>query len=104
MFQSKKAKFQQQLDQAIQTSYEEIGAAVVDSVKGETPVSTGELKKATDYKKEEDGLYIYNTKDYAPFVEFGTVHQYANPFMRRGIVKSVSEVAKIIKQRLKVSK
>jgi HK97 gp10 family phage protein len=62
----------------------------VDAIKDETPVDTGNLKQSNDGElKTYDTVTFYNKADYASYVEFGTYKQYANPFFRRGLLKSI---------------
>lgn len=96
MFTSRRAKFQEELRQAINTSYDEIGKTVVQHIKEVSPVITGNLRDSTDYSIEQDGLYVENKAPYAAYVEFGTYKQSAQPFMRQGIAKSVPDIVKII--------
>ena len=103
MFQSRKDKFKAELQQTITSSYDQIGETVVEVVKDEADSfkRTGNLMNSTDYKVEE-GVYIYNTADYATYVEFGTYKSRANPFMRRGIYKSITQIRKIISDNMGV--
>jgi HK97 gp10 family phage protein len=96
MFKSKKDRFKQNVQDAIIQSYDTIGKSVVGVVKNEAPVISGKLRDGVDYVIEDDGLYIFDDVDYAPLVEFGTYRMRANPFMRRGIFKSVENIRKII--------
>ena len=81
----------------------EIGVAGTKQIKSETPVLTGELRDANDYEVEDElNMYFYNDKDYAPYVELGTYKQFSNPFMRRGILKSIKTFTRILVKKLKV--
>lgn len=73
-----------------------------DNIKAETPVDTGELKANNSSATIDTTIIFYNKKDYAPHVELGTYKQRANPFMRRGINKTKSDIIDIFKRELKV--
>ena len=102
MFTNKTSDFRRKLDAWIDTSLDLIGSEVVESVKVETPVRTGDLKEANDYDVQDKDVYIYNTKKYAPFVELGTFKQAPNPFMRRGMLKSTNKLVEIFRKELGV--
>jgi len=103
MFKSNKTEFKKYIDNEITKSYIEVGKAVVDAVKDETPVVSGILKDSISSNLDEnENLVIYSDVDYAPYVELGTYKMYANPFMRRGIYNSISKVKDIIKKNLEV--
>jgi HK97 gp10 family phage protein len=73
-----------------------------DNIKAETPVLTGNLKTSNRTEQDGDTGYFINDADYASYVEYGTYKQSPNPFMRRGITKSIPEFAKIIVEELKI--
>lgn len=81
---------------------DEMGNTGVDNIKDETPVDTGALKDANDYRIENNIVYFINNQEYAPFVELGTSKMSAQPFMRTGINKSKGEFWKIIVNNLKI--
>lgn len=64
-----------------------VGAAVEGLAKIYCPVDTGKLRASihTDLRKEIEGIVVYvlTTTDYAPPVEYGTIHMSARSFMRR---------------------
>lgn len=96
-------KFLAKMKGDINSALDELGQVGVKNIKKETPVRTGELKKANDFEKEDDNRIAFtNEKDYAAFVEQGTYKQSSNPFMRRGIVASQKEFINILIKHLKV--
>lgn len=46
------------------------------------PVDTGQLRQAIGTEVKSDTAYLFNIVQYAPYVEFGTSKQQAQPFMR----------------------
>lgn len=87
---------------AIADSFEEMASIGTTNIKRETPVRTGNLKQSNKTEIEPEELDFINDADYAAFVELGTYRQSANPFMRRGIAKSIPEFSRIIVRNLKV--
>jgi len=84
------------------------GDRVKGAIQDEVPVRTGNLKRniAVSNVRTKDGVKhveIGPNKDgwYGRFVEFGTVHIKANPFMSRGYEKSKEDAVKIIQDELK---
>ncbi len=90
------------------TALRRAGNRVKDAIQDETPVSTGNLKRsiAVSNVRTKDGakhVEVGPNKDgwYGRFVEFGTVHIKANPFMSRGYEKSKEDAVRIIQEELK---
>lgn len=83
-------------------SYEAMGVYGVSIIKGETPVLSGDLKASIQYKAESGSLFFYSDLIYAYYVEFGTFIMSANPFMKRGLVKSNTGFLSILIKNLKV--
>lgn len=104
-----KSKFNSKVDEFLKTNnknkqraLKEIAEVGLDNIKSETPVQTGELKRANNSTVVENTVAWYNTKKYAPFVHLGTYKMSANPFMLRGINKSRREFLEILKRELKI--
>lgn len=56
------------------------------------PVDTGRLRQSINVQKIGEGHYRVGTNvNYAPFVEFGTRYQAAQPFMRPAFEKVKSQ-------------
>ena len=95
-------KFLREFDRHKATVYDGIGEVATKNIIAETPVDTGALKASNAYYVGENEVYVYNTESYAPFVEFGTYKMSPNPFMRRGINRSTTEIINVIVKVLKV--
>ncbi len=83
-----------------------IEAAIIEEV----PVRSGNLKKSIKSSgvRTKDGIkhvLVGPSKDcyYGVFVEFGTVHQKADPFMARGFEKSKEEALEIVANELRAA-
>ena len=84
------------------------GSVVEDAIKNEAPVRSGNLKKSikTSGVKTKDGMKHVevgpgNDGFYGKFIEFGTVHIKANPFMGRGYEKSKNEAMNKISEEIR---
>jgi HK97 gp10 family phage protein len=75
---------------------DKLGSTGVNNIKKETPVDTGELQAANTYTVDGKIVTFRNGKEYAAYVEYGTIFQSSNPFMRRGINNSRREFINII--------
>ena len=102
MFKSNVDKFFAQNEEKVKKGLEDIGKMLVPEIKAATPVRTGNLRDSNDYEVDNKELILYNTAEYAPFVELGTIFQVAQPFMRETIYKNVSKISEIMKSNLKV--
>lgn len=65
------------------------------------PVDTGLLKNSLTYKVEDNSAYIGTNVFYAPYVEFGTKYQRAQPFLAPAISENKDKIIQIIKRELK---
>lgn len=101
-FNSKVDEFLRNTDNRKQNALDRIGEVGLKNIKDETPVDTGELQKANNFKAVRNTIAWYNIKHYAPWVELGTYKMHANPFMRRGINKSKREFVEILKKELSI--
>ena len=86
----------------------EAGSVVEDAIKDEVPIRTGDLKRDIRASgiKNKDGIKhveVGPKKESwrAKFVEFGTVHIKANPFMGRGYEKSKNEAMNKISEEIR---
>lgn len=102
MFKSNTDKFFAQNEEKVKKGLEDIGKMLVPEIKAATPVRTGNLRDSNDYEVSEKVLTLYNTAEYASFVELGTIFQTAQPFMRESIYKNISKISEIMKSNLKV--
>lgn len=69
---------------------------IEDHIKRNTPVLTGALRDDTRSEKEGGGAVVYNTKEYAPKIEFTT-----KPFMREGFMAGKNDSVLIIAKEYK---
>jgi HK97 gp10 family phage protein len=102
LFKSNVDKFFAQNEEKVKKGLEDIGKMLVPEIKAATPVITGKLRDSNDYQVDNKELTLYNTAEYASFVELGTIFQVAQPFMRETIYKNVSKISEIMKSNLKV--
>jgi HK97 gp10 family phage protein len=85
-------------------SLDQIGEEGVQIIQDEAPVLTGEMRKKTKYRVTGRTVYFLNDADYAKYVELGTMFQYPNPFMRRGLFKGRDTFTRILLNNLGVGR
>ncbi len=71
------------LDQALAKALEEVGLAAEGYAKKACPVDTGRLRNSVTHlvQPSEKAVYIGTNVEYAPYVELGTAHMAAQPFL-----------------------
>lgn len=72
------------IDKAVAAALEEMGLACEGYAKLACPVDTGRLRSSiTHMTKPSDGaVYVGTNVEYGPYVELGTVHKAARPFLK----------------------
>ena len=65
------------------------------------PVDTGRLRNSISHTQSGDTEYIGTNVEYAPYVEFGTSKQKAQPYLKPAVTNHVDEYKKIVKSTLK---
>lgn len=68
--------------QARERSLEIIGLTAEKYAKEIVPVDTGRLRNSITHEVDAKDVYIGSNVEYAPHVEYGTIHQKAQPFLR----------------------
>lgn len=79
-----------------------IGLAAEGYAKLECPVDTGRLRNSitNEVAPSEKAVYIGTNVEYAPFVELGTSHQMAHPYLRPAAHNHGQEYRAIIRSSL----
>lgn len=83
-------------DQARERSLEIIGLTAEKYAKEITPVDTGRLRNSITHEVDGKEVYIGTNVEYAPPVEYGTVKQKAQPFLRPAATDHTSTYKQII--------
>jgi len=83
-------------EQARERSLEMIGLTAEKYAKLTVPVDTGNLKNRITHEVVDDAVYIGTEVEYAPHVEFGTIHQKAQPFLRPAATEHPNTYKQII--------
>ena len=81
----------------------EFVAEFLPRVERRTPVLSGALQKGWGTTMKQEGFEVYNTKDYAGFVEYGTPLQRPQGMLRATIAES-EQIAEIAMSRAKKKK
>jgi HK97 gp10 family phage protein len=78
-----------------------IGAAAEGHAKALTPVDTGRLRNSISHAASGDAAYIGTNVEYAPYVEFGSVHNKAHHMLKKAATEHGAEYAAIAKAAMK---
>lgn len=114
IFRSNRAKVERALKSAIDIGMEsvaqeaeanaiaEVTELVYDTPASKTYIRTGDLRKSIThrYVPEEQTAYVGANIDYAPYVEFGTIHMKARPFLSNSVQKYKKEYQVILQDAL----
>ena len=73
-----------------------------DNLRDFPRVDTGQLRNSMDSEvvMDEQAIYIGTNVEYAPYVEYGTVRQKAQPYLRPGIEDHLAEYNAIFQKEL----
>lgn len=94
-------EFLRELADKIPVALEECGLVAEGYAKRLCPVDTGRLRNSITHTTEENTAYVGTNVEYAPYVEMGTKHTHAQPFIGPSLTDHVSEYEAIIRDRLK---
>ena len=90
-----------ELDSKVEIALEKIGLRAETHAKKYCPVDTGRLRNSISHTQSGDTEYIGTNVEYAPYVEFGTSTQKAQPYLKPAVTNHVEEYKKIVKSTLK---
>ena len=79
----------------------EINKLVYDTPESPNYVRTGRLKGSISHAHDDENAYIGTNVEYAPYVEFGTKHMAARPFLRNAVTNYSDDYKRIIEEGLK---
>lgn len=90
------------IDLALVTAMEEVGLVAEGYAKRACPVDTGRLRNSITHivRPDEDSVYIGTNVEYAPCVEYGTVYQDPQPFLRPAAEEHGSTYRAIVQKHL----
>jgi len=95
-------KILQKYDVDKKSFFKDVQSIGLSGINSETPVKSGNLKSGNKAEIQRDAVIFFNTVSYFIFVHGGTLHQSANPFMFRGLMKSRSDFVTALVNNLKV--
>lgn len=76
----------------------EFGMEFLERVKAKTPVRTGHLQNSWGFTEKRDDLEIYNTAEYAEYVEYGTERMEPRAMLRATLLEK-DQIAEVAAQR-----
>ncbi len=94
------AKVLAELDTKKRQALLAIGAAAEGHAKALTPVDTGRLRNSISHTADSDAAYIGTNVEYAPYVEYGSVHNKAHHMIKKAATEHGDEYKAIAKAAL----
>lgn len=90
------------IDKAVAAALEEMGLACEGYAKLACPVDTGRLRSSVTHmtKPSDDAVYVGTNVEYGPYVELGTVHMEARPFLKPAAADHADVYREILRRRL----
>lgn len=67
---------------------DKLGEEIVEDAKRVVPVKTGHLRDSLDHEVDGDTLYVFSDVEYAQYVELGTEHMKAQPYLKPAVFKN----------------
>lgn len=89
-------KFSVELDTKLRRFKEEFGVELLERTRARTPVRSGALKGGWGFRNKATSIEIYNTQEYAAYVEFGTEKMAPRGMLRTSLLEAddITRVAK----------
>lgn len=81
---------------AITEGLEEVGETAEGYAKAYVPVDTGRLRDSITHTVDEDTMTLSANTEYAAYVELGTIHQGAQPYLYPAVRDHGQEYTQII--------
>lgn len=90
------------IESAIGVALETIGLLAENYAAMKCPVDTGNLRGSITHEVDTAGkaVYIGTNVEYAPFVELGTSHQKAQPYLRPAASEHTAQYRQVLKSAL----
>lgn len=91
------------IDQALADALEEVGLVAEGYAKRLCPVDTGRLSNSITHvtRPDDNAVYIGTNVEYGPYVEYGTLRQKAQPFLRPAATGHGDTYRAIVEDRLR---
>ena len=92
------------IESRVPDALEVVGYFVETEAIVRVPVKTGNLRGSINHKVivEDDAVRIGTPVEYAPYVEFGTSKQSAQPYLRPAVLENKKRIDKLFKRLLEV--
>lgn len=92
-------KYEEDVSRQIDSIMDQSVKEIVEEMKTKVPVDSGRLRNSISSEKVDDYSYVVRASaDYAPYVEFGTIHTPAQPFFQPVVDKKYNEMIVRIKK------
>ena len=80
------------IDKAVSDILDFAGLEIQRVARPLAPVDKGRLRQSITFVKETDRVYVGSTVDYAGYVEYGTVKQKAQPYLKPAFLNSIETI------------
>lgn len=88
------------MNSRVPIALEAVGLQAEGYAKQLCPVDTGRLRNSISHAVQGNEVYIGSNVSYAPFVEYGTRRQRAQPFLTPAATQHSAEYGRILKEYL----
>lgn len=88
-------------DERVGIALTQIGLMMERYAKDICPVDTGRLRASITTDHDDTSVIVGTNVEYAPYVEFGTSRQRAQPYLKPSVQNHLSEYKTIIEKTLK---
>jgi hypothetical protein len=91
-------KFNINLDTRLRKFKQEFGIEFLERLRARTPVRSGDLQEGWGFDMKQQSIDIWNTQDYAAYVEYGTEKMAPRAMLRTTLLEK-EQIAEVAKQR-----
>lgn len=81
---------------SLESALNDVGELVLNNAIALVPIQTGNLMRSLGYKVIGDEVHIGTDVEYAPYVEYGTWKQEAQPYLVPSVESNKEEIIDII--------
>ena len=74
-----------------------LGLMVQNEARRLAPVDTGRLRASITVKRTPDGVTVGTNVEYAPYVEYGTRHMAAQPYLRPAVLTAMGRWVSVVR-------
>lgn len=101
-YNSNREEITRRLNEAVAAGLKAVGIFVEGETINRTPVRTGRLRDSYTHEVDETAneVVIGSNVEYAPYVEFGTSRQEAQPHLRPAITQNIDRIRRLVEEEI----